>query len=123
MREKYQKFRYICTLLDDLLDDRLSANASNTLRLLPWIEKRDFVGFFEELALMAESGLIRTSVVHYMFGYYAVECSKSDEIWNDTDGLKRDSRYWALFHSFANRMQIEEKKFVRQKFSPKKYRM
>jgi hypothetical protein len=40
-----------------------------------------FLGFFEEVALMMNSGLIRKEVAHYMFGYYAIHCWDSKNFW------------------------------------------
>lgn len=65
-------------------------------------EKRNFVGFLEEVALMVNSGLIRKEVAHYMFGYYVLLCAKCDPFW---EGLDRDSVYWSVFRRFAHQME------------------
>jgi len=65
-------------------------------------EKRNFVGFLEEVALMVNSGLIRKEVAHYMFGYYVLLCDGSTDFWN---GLDRESPYWSLFRRFAAEMK------------------
>ena len=65
-------------------------------------EKRNFVGFLEEVALMVNSRLIRKEVAHYMFGYYVLLCSQSDYFW---EGLDRNSVYWSLFRRFSAEMQ------------------
>ena len=83
----------------------------------PFKEKRELLGFFEDIALMANSGLIRKNVVHYMFGYYMIHCWESDNFWK---GLHRDSKYWALFRHFAEEMQEFEKSFS---FEIKNYRL
>ncbi len=64
-------------------------------------EKRNFVGFLEEVALMVNSKLIRRSVAHYMFGYYVLLTSDSEDFWV---GLDRDSEYWTVFRQFADQM-------------------
>jgi hypothetical protein len=58
-------FKNICDLIEEDAPD---------LATLSFQEKRDFLGFFEEVALMMNSRLIRKEVVHYMFGYYAIHC-------------------------------------------------
>lgn len=69
-------------------------------------EKRNFLGFFEEIALLSNSGLIRKEVAHYMFGYYAIRCWQSKNFWYN---MERDSPYWFLFRKFAIDMQEIEK--------------
>jgi len=44
---------------------------------IPFKDKRDVLGFFDEIAIGIESGLIRPEVAHYMFGYYAIRCGES----------------------------------------------
>jgi hypothetical protein len=56
---------------------------------------------------MHESGLIRTSVAHYMFGFFCVRCLVIPEFWNNIEEGKR-SYYWSLFIRFANLMRDVE---------------
>lgn len=87
--------------LPDLKDDKI----------ISFRHKRSLVGFFEEIALMMNSGLLKPRIAHYMFGYYAIACWKSEAFWSN---MNRDSIYWALFKDFAEKMQqIEEKSFRR----------
>lgn len=65
-------------------------------------EKRNFIGFLEEVALMVNSKLIRREVAHYMFGYYVLLAAKSDHFWA---GLDKDSKYWTVFRQFADEMK------------------
>lgn len=64
-------------------------------------EKRNFIGFLEEVALMVNSKLIRREVAHYMFGYYVLLAAKSVHFW---EGLGKDSEYWSEFRRFATEM-------------------
>lgn len=75
----------------------------------PFKNKRDYLGFFEEIALMVNSGLIKIEVAHYMFGYYAIRCWESDYFWSD---VNRNSPYWVLFKDFATKMKEIEGSFV-----------
>lgn len=68
------------------------------LKDLSFEEKRDFLTFFEEIALMMHSSLIRKEVAHYMFGYYAIRCWKSDNFWSN---LNRESTYWCNFKNLV----------------------
>jgi hypothetical protein len=65
-------------------------------------EKRNFVGFLEEVAIMTNSKLIRREIAHYMFGYYVLLAAKSENFWY---GLDRDSQYWTVFRNFAAEME------------------
>lgn len=100
-------YKTICALIET--DDP-------SLSTLPFEEKRDFLGFFEEVALMSSSGLIRKDVVHYMFGYYAIRCWRSEHFWHD---VNRESIYWALFRDFVRQMEQAEASFQSQ---PYKYK-
>lgn len=93
-------FKEMCVLLE--VDDP-------KLVEVPFKEKRDLAGFFEEVALLLNSGLIRLSVAHYMFGYYAIRCWKSNYFWSS---LNRESDSWALLRDFVARMEAVENSFT-----------
>ena len=106
MRERFKDnvdFKAMCDLLEQ---------NSPELRDVAFKEKRDLLGFFEEIALMMNSGLVSPVVAHYMFGYYAILCWKSEYFWC---GLNRHSDYWVLFRDFANQMIDAEKSFKYQR--------
>jgi hypothetical protein len=65
-------------------------------------ERRNLVGYFEEVALMVDSRLIRLEVAHYMYGYYVCMVAQSKHFWVKLDP---DSPYWAVFRGFAVRLQ------------------
>lgn len=90
-------FKEICALLET--DDP-------KLIQIPFADKRDFLGFFEEVALMMNSNLIKKEVAHYMFGYYAIQCWRSDNFWKD---VNRESVYWSVFRDFSSQMEKLEK--------------
>jgi len=76
-------------------------------------DKRELLGFFEEIALGLNSRLIRRKVAHYMFGYYAIRCWESTNFWSN---VNRDSYYWGLFNSFVDDMKrIERVVLLQQK--------
>lgn len=83
------------------------------LAAFPVQDRRNLIGFLEEIALMVNSRLIRREVAGYMFGYYALLCARSEHLW---DGLDRDSLYWTVFREFAKDMSEFEK---RPDFLPK----
>lgn len=65
-------------------------------------DRRNLVGFLEEIALMMNSGLIRPEVAHYMFGYYVLLIDDCGPFWT---GLDREGDYWAVFRAFASKMR------------------
>ncbi len=76
------------------------------LSTVPIKDKSSFLRFFEEVALMIQSGLLKKDVAHYMFGYYAIRCWDSDLFWTN---LNRKGPYWSLFREFAQEMsKIED---------------
>ena len=90
---------------------------SEELREIPYVEKQYLLGFYEDLALMYKSGLIKKHVVHYMFAYYAIRCWESDNFWTD---MNRDSVYWDLFKWFVLDMKKVEESFS---FKIRKYKL
>jgi hypothetical protein len=66
--------------------------------------------------LLMNSGLIRKSVAHYMFGYYALRCWESEYFWLD---VNRNSPYWAAFRTFVEQMKRIEQGFD---YSPRRFR-
>ncbi len=92
------KFREICDLID---------HNDPKLEQIAFRDKRDLLGFFEEVSLKTNSGLIRKQVAHYMFGYYAIKCWECDYYWNSLD---RYSIYWSLYRDFVSQMIEEEGK-------------
>jgi len=99
-------FQRICFLLED---------DNNELIHIPFEEKRDFLGLFEEIAIMKKSRLIKPEITYYMFGYYAIRCWRSQYFWNS---VNRDSLYWKIFKDFAiEAIEFEEKN---NNFNPNK---
>lgn len=80
----------------DMLQSRDPAISSTSIQ-----ERRNFVGFLEEIGLMVNSRLIRPQVAQYMFGYYVLLVARNEPFWV---GLDRSDVYWTLFHDFARRM-------------------
>jgi hypothetical protein len=61
-------------------------------------DKLDFMGFYEELAIMVNSGILRDDAAYYTFGIDAVEFYNKASEWQ-TDPV------WKLFNSFAQNAQ------------------
>lgn len=87
------RFRGISTLL---------ATDSPELAKTPIQDRRNYVGFLEEVALLVNSGVVRLDVAHYMFGYYVLLTDSSRHFWEDLD---RGSPYWSVFRAFAATMR------------------
>lgn len=115
MRKRFRESEVISKLIG-----MLETNDSN-LAEVSWSEKVELLGFYEDIALMVNSGIIKRNVAFYMFGYYALRCWESEYFWDD---VNRDSPYWSLFRNFVNQMKAIEELFVEDSFlfDPKKYR-
>lgn len=101
-----KSFSNICDLLER--DDP-------KLREIPLVERDRFMGFFEELALLKNSGLVNDEVTLYMFGYFAIRCIDSKNFWFD---LNKDQPLWGAFVDFAQHMKSMHKvyKYDRSRF-------
>jgi hypothetical protein len=84
----------------------LLATDDERLREVGVQDKRNFIGFLEEIALMVESRIIKREVAGYMFGHYVKLCRQSKNLWH---GLDPGSLYWTVFHRFASEMEQFEK--------------
>lgn len=67
-----------------------------------WDAKRKFITFFEEIALLVNSGEINIDVALYMFGYYAYKARTGK---NFACGIALEPRYWRLFFDFADKAE------------------
>ncbi len=101
MRRRFLETALFQRILNLLPED------SPELAQMPVQDRRNFLGFLEEVALMVNSGLIDRRVAHYMFGYYVLLAARSTRIW---EGLDHDSLYWTVFRSFAASMEEYESK-------------
>ena len=75
--------------------------------------RRDYLGFFEEIALLVNSGIMPKPVAQYLFGYYAIICDESEYFWND---FEKEHLYWTVFRKFAEDMRKAEGRFSYRKF-------
>ena len=96
MRRRFLETPEYRRILDQLAKDDPSLRNESVQ------EKRNFVGFLEEVALMVNSKLIKREVAHYMFGYYVLLTARSQHFW---EGLDRDSQYWTVFRGFSDEME------------------
>ena len=94
-----ETFKNICDWLET--DDE-------KLKDISLVEKDRFMGFFEEFALLKNSGFVNDQVSLYMFGYFAIRCLDSNNFWH---GLNKDHQLWALFFDFAEQMKEANKVF------------
>jgi hypothetical protein len=68
-------------------------------------DRRNLVGFLEEVGLMVKSDMIRPAVAHYMFGYYVRAIARSEHFW---EGLDPHSEYWTVFREFAENLDRQK---------------
>lgn len=94
----------ICSLLEQ-------ETPNEELKNLPFPEKRKFLIFFENIALLTNSNLIRKDVSEYMFGYYPAICLTNKDFWFE---IPKDKQYWGLFLGYANDVhaKISQKKLT-----------
>jgi hypothetical protein len=96
MRRRFledERFRVLLNLL---------ASRDPGIRETPIQDRRNLVGFLEEVALMVNSRIIKPEVAHYMFGYYVNLIAETDEFW---EGLEPKSEYWRVYWDFVQTMK------------------
>jgi hypothetical protein len=90
------------------------------LKHVQFSKKQDFIGFYEDIALLINSGILREEIAHYMFAYYAIKCWESEHFW---DQLDRDSPYWALFKCFVEKMKTHASSISKDSTSVSRYKI
>lgn len=65
-------------------------------------DRRNLVGFLEEVGLMVNSKLVRPEVAKLMFGVYVDLVNKSDDFW---EGMDRTSVDWTMFRRFSETLR------------------
>lgn len=103
MRRRFLETAEFQQILEALIAD------DPELRAIPIQRRRHFAGFLEEVALLANSGLIRPEVALYLFGFYVLRTAASDDFW---DGLDRESVFWTQFRRFAEVAQQESERLL-----------
>jgi hypothetical protein len=97
LREKYKESSRFKDLFEMLETD------DEKLRDIPYEKKQDFLGFYEDIALFMNSGMLKPEVAHYMFSYHAIKCSQSKNFWSH-EHINKTSPYWGLFNDFVAQM-------------------
>lgn len=93
-----ERFLKLCNLLDQ--EDEVAIGE------LPWEDRREFLGFVEEVAILVNSKLIPRKIAYYMFGYYPILAADSAAFMGTVND---DSPYWAVFFDFVGQMrELEE---------------
>ncbi len=84
------------------------------LREISKQERRNFIGFLEEVGLMASSGIVRREIAWCMFGRYIELADASQNLWF---GLDPGSQYWTVFKQTVKLIDEENKKHRRRPLS------
>ncbi len=78
-------------------------NDDPQLKGIEFEEKRAYLTFFEEIAVLKNSALIKDDLTYYMFGYYATTCLESKNFWSN---INKQDIFWHVFLHFATDMQL-----------------
>lgn len=79
-----------------------AATATARLQRTSFRDKREYLGLFEEVAILMDRGQIEPHIAHYMFGYYALLCQECVPFWNN---VNYGSEYWRIYHDFCAAMR------------------
>lgn len=102
LRTDLQLNQVTCLLEDDRLE----------LKDILQIDKYYFLGFYEQIAIAVNSGLIKKNVAHYFFGYFARHCWNSENFWHidEKSIIDKEAYYWATFKKFVGKMNKIERR-------------
>lgn len=80
---------------------------SENIKNVPRTDRYFYLGYFEEIALLVNSRVLKPEIAHYMFAYYARICWENDNFWHE---INRNSTYWRVFREFVMQMkELEDK--------------
>lgn len=85
----------------DLLHHR-GGGAQGKISDIPWLDRNDYAGFFENIAVLVKSGCLSKEVACYMFSQDAIRCWDSNEFWQ---GFLKDEPYWWVLRDFVAEMR------------------
>jgi hypothetical protein len=71
-------------------------------------EMQDYLGFFEEVGLYAERGLVDLELVDEIMGDFVLDCYNDDEMMKFVGGVRgeaRDPTYFLYFEKLAQRLK------------------
>lgn len=91
--------------------EALESEKEDSLAALSKKDKVDFLAFYEDLALMVDSGLMRSEIAQYWFSFYILMANDEQGFWADLDA---NLPYWKVVRQFATDMQRAEEKMARQ---------
>ena len=78
------------------------AKAKEELLNIQKIDKNDYAGFFENIAILTSNKLLSIKVVAYMFGLDMIRCESSKEFWQPFIG---DEESWHEFRKFVKKIR------------------
>lgn len=113
---------------DEKLNKITSLLEENSIELknINQMDKYYFLGFFEQIAVAVNSGLIKKNVAHYFFGYFAIRCWESTNFWyiSEYESIAKNEYYWNTFKNFIELMQkIETKRVHPNRFQKIHYKL
>lgn len=81
------------------------------LRKISRFNRYKFLRYYEDIALIMNSGLLKPKIAHYMFSYYAIRCADSTDFWHD---INKEAIYWKTFIDFVSQMRSIESDCLRK---------
>jgi hypothetical protein len=105
--EKYFELVKEFEKFDEILD--LLRNDSPKLKKLRASQRERFLNFYEDLALMLNSGLIQEHLALYSFGYWLQKAWDSKHFWHDPQN--KENGYWFLSRQLHFRFLARQKGF------------
>jgi hypothetical protein len=106
--EKYFELMRAFAQFDHVID--LLRTDSPKLKRLKAGDKERFLGFYEDLALLIHSGLIREDLAIYAFGYWLEKAWNSEQFWSDPKN--KEDAYWFLARQLHFRIQARSPKLT-----------
>ena len=72
------------------------------------------MSFYEQIALMVQSGLITEDAAFYIYGFELMKAYDDLGFWQNND--PKDDKYWQLFHNLYQRTHAYLDKYKDQPF-------
>jgi hypothetical protein len=82
---------------------------NNNFSSVPENVKYEFMAFFEDLAFLMNSGLIKKEVAFYMFGNDVITAWNNSRFWSESD---KENKLWSLLKDFVDQMEKVNQNFI-----------
>lgn len=120
-RKEFEASKELCGVNSEVLKGE-----SNDMSGVEWWHRTYYLVFMENIALMMNSRLIDSNVVHNTWGASILACFENNSFWADIDKDRMDtlrrSPYWRVFYKLHDDMQAIDREVKKAPGRTRRYK-